>query len=59
MDSVSDQEVLNRTVVPEYDDSSLYSSAAVPDMMLKIRDDCEKLMISYNETADGRDWLRS
>lgn len=37
----------------EEEDNSVYNSAVVPDVMWKIREDCEKLMSSYNETADG------
>jgi hypothetical protein len=29
----------------------------VPDMMWKIREDCEKLMNSYNESSEGKSLL--
>ena len=35
------------------EENSVYSSGMVPYMMWKIREDCEKLMASYNESNDG------
>lgn len=37
----------------ETEDNSVYNGGVIPDVMLRIREDCEKLMSSYNETADG------
>lgn len=37
-------------------DTSVYNSGIVPDVMSKIRDDCEKLMVHYNESIDGIIW---
>ena len=38
-------------------DTSVYNSVIVPDVMWKIREDCEKLMVNYNESIEGNSWF--
>ena len=50
----TDSEIINQAVNHTDDeDNSVFSSGMVPDVMWKIRDDCEKLMASYNESSEG------
>jgi len=50
-----DPEIINHAVNHTDDEeNSVYSSGMVPDMMWKIREDCEKLMNSYNESSEGK-----
>lgn len=54
MDStVTDQEIVNHTIVAEYEDSAVYNTPGLADMMWKIREECESRMATYNETSDG------
>lgn len=49
-----DPEIINHAVNHTDDEeNSVYSSGMVPDMMWKIREDCDKLMASYNESSEG------
>lgn len=54
-----DPEIIHHAGVNHTDDedNSVYSSGMVPDMMWKIREDCEKLMNSYNESSEGKSSL--
>ncbi len=54
-----DPDIINHAGVNHTDDedNSVYSSGMVPDMMWKIREDCEKLMNSYNESSEGKSSL--
>jgi hypothetical protein len=50
-----DPEMINHAVNhTEDEENSVYSSGMVPDMMWKIREDCDKLMANYNESSEGK-----
>lgn len=54
-----DREIIHDSLgSAEEEDNSVYSSAIVPDVMWKIRDDCEKLMVAYNESTTGGEWFQ-
>lgn len=37
----------------EEEENSVYSAGMVPDVMWKIREDCERLMANYNDSSEG------
>ncbi|KAI9556162.1 putative DH31 receptor [Daphnia sinensis] len=57
-DSSSDAVMMEADIVhhthnhTDDEDSSVYSAGMVPDMMWKIREDCERLMANYNESEE-------
>ena len=48
-----DQDVVNHTVVADYEDSAVYNTPGLADMMWKIREDCESMVAAYNQTNEN------